>query len=360
VSENEDSKKNNTVVEFPPLDDGVREEMYHISARVAPDYVQREYVAFQALKGLLRVSGPGSPDGPSPVRLVQSLFTRSPELFSASSIYQEEELQQENTASTPLGSLSDDAARGLINEEAIAQAYQKDYSEEASSSRDSEEAQIISRRINLVQRVLRSNLDDPKYAFELARALEVSEDKVNVELAYGLYARGQDDAGKAIAERVSDQEALALLLLSVARQRMASVLQVLEDLPQYRHLLAVISADTSRWIRAAAINRSHSTQQRYPQDGANSTTSRSGSPAAVSLESTGTSTSDSSSISSQQHQHQQSAVKVGAQTSALSSTLVLLHQILMHLSGSPSAQRRASQMATAADALFRRVQDALR
>ncbi|GBG27482.1 Rab3 GTPase-activating protein non-catalytic subunit [Hondaea fermentalgiana] len=268
---------------FPWLDKVFREEMRDAQASIVPQRVAEDRLALLALKGLVRVMEGGAEGAGSRLKLLAQLF----------------------------------AGNKIPLEKALTLQIKKDES-------TPEADEIASRRTRLVQRVVQANVDEPAFAFELARALGVPVDKVHIELAHRLYARGDDAAGKASADRVKDQGALALVLLSVARQRMASVLQVLQDLPQYRHLLAVISADTSKWIRAGGVVPPH----------------RGGG---------GTEEADTT-----------SAAAVGKQRANLSSTLVLLHEIASNLPASSPAQRRATQMATAADALFRRVQDAIR
>ena len=157
---------------------------------------------------------------------------------------------------------------------------------------------IDSRRMKLVSKSLRLSP-----SFDLASALELTMDAVRGDYVQLLYRQGLDSAGEEVLSQIEDQASVGLELLAVARVRMATILNGVQQSPKYRHLLAVISADTTRWIRAGG---------------------------------------------------QEKSVEPVA---SLSSTLMLLQRLLDMIPVGNTAYNRALQLARAADALWRRIQE---
>jgi hypothetical protein len=259
---------------------------------VAPDRLEEEAVALLALRALL---GLGAGDGAARPAAGWAAMVR--ELFPAGASVLEP------------GSLELPALVG--------------HAEPAEPAEPAgEREQVEQRRAALVARVLRqpaANLPEATTtAYALGQAFRLPEDRVRREHATVLYARGLDAQAEPVLSLVAapgEREQTALALLAVARARMSAILYSLQNNPRYRHLLAVISADTSRWIRGAGA-------------------------AAQSAGDAGAAPGGSA-----------------GDAASLSATLVLLRRVQEALPPSNAAQMHAVQMVRAADALFRRVQE---
>eukprot|EP00516_Mucochytrium_quahogii_P007926 CAMPEP_0203758560 /NCGR_PEP_ID=MMETSP0098-20131031/11421_1 /ASSEMBLY_ACC=CAM_ASM_000208 /TAXON_ID=96639 /ORGANISM=" , Strain NY0313808BC1" /LENGTH=1267 /DNA_ID=CAMNT_0050651071 /DNA_START=113 /DNA_END=3913 /DNA_ORIENTATION=- len=123
---------------------------------------------------------------------------------------------------------------------------------ELEATKPGEMETLESRRLQLVQRLLRVNPKTSAMSFEIALAFHLPLDQIRLEYMHILYSDGLDTQGEEVLAQIEDQESAGLILLAVARSRMASILNGMQASGKYKQLLAVVSADTSRWIRASA------------------------------------------------------------------------------------------------------------
>jgi len=175
-----------------------------------------------------------------------------------------------------------------------------------------EKERVSIRRMKLVLHFLDLAPNRPAGGMAVAASLGLDMQKVRCEHITMLYDHGFDSVGEEALTQMDNLEDVALGLLAVARLRMALILRGIQNSRTDAHLLAVVSADTSRWIMAS-----------LPSKATTGTTGQ----------------------------------KNLIPPPSLSKTLILLRRLDSILPQTTSVRKRAADLSRAAESLWHRIQD---